>query len=139
MIALLKIQCPHCGSAGQILMPPPGAIIIGPCPECSKLVAIFAGEALPLDDDIMNNGAMKDKYEHVMQILSAYLEEQVRQCFTQAQDVPAVDDDGREGRRERPDKGKERPERLITDDEFDHFIQKELGNLDDPEFFERLG
>ncbi len=134
MIALLKIQCPHCGSGGQILMPPPGAIIIGPCPECSKLVAIFAGSALPLDDEIMNKGMIKEKYEHVMQVLSIYLEEQVQKCFSQAEGNPVSDGPQRP---EAPPEAHETPEQ-ITDVEFEHFIQTELDELDNPEFFDRL-
>jgi hypothetical protein len=131
MIALLKIHCPHCGVAGQILMPPPGAIIIGPCPECSRLVAIFAGEALPLNDEVMNNGAIKEKYAHVMEVLSEYLEKQVRQCFSQAESGSA------------PHKSRETGEDElfppITEGEIQRFVQTELRELDSPDFFEHFG
>lgn len=131
MIALLKIHCPHCGVAGQVLMPPPGAIIIGPCPECSNLVAIFAGEALPLNTEIMNNGEIKDKYEHVLQVLSAYLEKQVRQCFSQADSNIAAQTNQFED-----EHGELHP---ITEVEIQRFVEMELRELDTPEFFEHFG
>ncbi|MCK5863411.1 MAG: hypothetical protein KAH38_13055 [Candidatus Hydrogenedentes bacterium] len=127
MISLLKIHCPHCGVAGQIMMPPPGSIIIGPCPECSRLVAIFASEALPLDDEIMNKGTIKEKYEHVMQVLSEYLERQVRQCFSEGKP-----ESGRQKKSEEPDEAL----RPITEGEIQRFVQKELSELDSPDFFD---
>jgi len=131
MIALLKIHCPHCGVAGQVLMPPPGAIIIGPCPECSNLVAIFAGEALPLNTEVMNNGTIREKYEHVLQVLSTYLEKQVRQCFSQADpNLSAKANETGEMQQEL---------HPITEVEIQRFVEKELGELDTPEFFERFG
>ena len=131
MIALLKIHCPHCGVAGQVLMPPPGAIIIGPCPECSHLLAIFAGEALPLDDEIMNNSEIKDKYAHVMQVLSKFVEEQVRQCFSQGNMEEKSHDSGQ----------KELDDELrpITEVEIQRFVEEELRDLDSPDFFDDFG
>ncbi len=136
MIALLKIQCPHCGSAGQILMPPPGAIIIGPCPECSKIVAIFAGEALALDDEIMNQGGVQDKYEHVMHVLSGYLETQVQHCFSK---LEGDDSEHTETPEEVQDAATETEAPLITDNEFDHFVNEGLDDLDNSEFFKDFG
>jgi hypothetical protein len=132
MIALLKIQCPHCSATGQVLMPPPGALIIGPCPECAKLVVIFAGDAMPLDDEIMRNRTIKDKYEHVMAVLSSYVEKKVRQCFSQPQPTPAA---GQAKQRKRAENPTTPP---ISDSELEEFVQHELGNLDDPEFFKHL-
>ena len=131
MIALLKIHCPHCGVAGQVLMPPPGAIIIGPCPECNQLVAIFAGEALPLNTEIMNNGEIKEKYEHVMQVLSVYLEKQVRQCFSQVESGSA----SHQAEGDAANSGL----RPITEGEIRRFVQTELSELDEPEFFNHFG
>ncbi len=131
MIALLKIHCPHCGVAGQILMPPPGAIIIGPCPECNRLVAIFAGEALPLDDEIMNNSAIREKYDHVMEVLSGYLQKQVRQCFSQTESGPENS--------KTKEMGEEELFSPITEGEIQRFVQTELRELDSPDFFEHFG
>jgi len=131
MIALLKIHCPHCGVAGQVLMPPPGAIIIGPCPECNKLVAVFAGEALPLNDEIMNNGEIRAKYEHVLQVLSAYVKKQVRQCFTKK--------DNRVKDKREPAEPHDAEFKPITEVEIRQFVQTELRELDSREFFDHFG
>lgn len=128
MLTLMRIHCPHCGIEGQIVMPTSGTIVIGPCPECHRLVAIFAGNALPLDDAVMNKGSMEQKYNHLMEVLTAYADDCIRQCFSIPQDasfLPAK----REPQKQMQQAGP------ITDYEFHQFVKKELKQLDDPSFF----
>lgn len=59
------------------MLPPVGAIIVGPCPECHNMVVIFAGKALALDSDIIMNGNAVARRDHIMQVLVAFLEERI--------------------------------------------------------------
>lgn len=59
------------------MLPPVGAIIVGPCPECHNMVVIFAGKALALDNDIIQNGNATARRDHIMQVLIAFLEERI--------------------------------------------------------------
>ena len=87
MLSLIEIRCPHCGAHGQVMLPPVGAIIVGPCPECHNMVVIFAGKALALDNDIIMNGNSVARRDHIMQVLVAFLEERIGKLVS-AEDGP---------------------------------------------------
>jgi hypothetical protein len=59
------------------MLPPVGAIIVGPCPECHNMVVIFAGKALALESDIIMNGDAVARRDHIMQVLVKFLEERI--------------------------------------------------------------
>jgi hypothetical protein len=59
------------------MLPPVGAIIVGPGPECHNMVVIFAGKALALDNEIILNGNAIARRDHIMQVLVAFLEERI--------------------------------------------------------------
>lgn len=77
MLSLIEVKCPHCGAEGQVILPPVGSIIIGPCPECLGLVIIFMGQALGLDNSVMLNGKFRDKKNHVIQVLFNFIRERI--------------------------------------------------------------
>lgn len=81
MLSLIDVKCPHCGAQGQIVTPPMGSIIIGPCPECQGTVAIFCGTALALDKEIMLRGKAEEKREHLMEVLGMFLHDRVERLF----------------------------------------------------------
>lgn len=82
MLSLIEVQCPHCGARGQIMVPPIGAIIIGPCPQCSELVVIFCGHVLALDKDIMESGTTDDRREHLMLVLTEFLQDRIAKLLS---------------------------------------------------------
>lgn len=132
MLTLVKVQCPHCGISGQIMMPSASTLVIGPCPECHHMVAIFAGAALPLDDNIMNNAPIKEKQEHLVQVLNLYVKDKVRQCFSQAGEAPH---DSSEEITPGPSAEHKGP---ITDSDLLTFVQHGIHQLDDPDFFNQF-
>ena len=69
------------------MLPPVGAIIVGPCPECHNMVVIFAGKALALENDIIMNGNAVARRDHIMQVLVAFLEERIGKLVA-AEDRP---------------------------------------------------
>ena len=131
MLSLVHIQCPHCGVVGKMIIPPGGTIIIGPCPKCSELVAIFCGEALALNKEIMLNGTNEEKEQHLLTVIRDFIEneiaETIHQSFEEKDDViPPL----------QPDENLTTPRRaLISLDELQDFRNQELPLLDDPAYF----
>ncbi len=83
MLSLIEVQCPHCGARGQIMMPPVGAIIIGPCPQCSELVVVFCGHVLPLDKQIMESGGLEERREHLLSVLMEFLQDRIGKLMSE--------------------------------------------------------
>lgn len=94
MLQLIEVQCPHCGAKGQIMVPPIGAMIIGPCPQCKEMVVVFCGQVLALDKDIMQGGELDDRREHLMSVLTEFLRDRVGKLLSDH--VPAEDEDAEE-------------------------------------------
>jgi hypothetical protein len=77
MLSLIEVQCPHCGAQGQIMVPPVGAVIIGPCPECKELVVVFCGQVLALNKETMEMGSVEERREHLLGVLHEFLEDRI--------------------------------------------------------------
>lgn len=81
MISFITVTCPHCGISGQIVMPPAGSVIVGPCPRCGKPVVLFHGWVLPLEKGVMESGNTGDIRQHVKDVLSQFIIERVDRLF----------------------------------------------------------
>ena len=88
MLSLIEVQCPHCGARGQIMVPPVGAIIIGPCPQCNELVVVFCGHVLPLDKEVMENGTTEDRREHLLAVLTEFLQDRIFKLLSDEDGLP---------------------------------------------------
>ncbi len=77
MHSLINVECPHCKARGQIMIPPVGSIIIGPCPQCEDLVVIFCGQVLALDKVLMNEENIETRREHLLSVLNTFLEDRI--------------------------------------------------------------
>lgn len=64
------------------MVPPVGAIIIGPCPQCNELVVVFCGHVLALDREIMENGASDDRREHLLSVLTEFLHDRIAKLLS---------------------------------------------------------
>lgn len=91
MLQLIEVQCPHCGAKGQIMVPPIGAMIIGPCPQCKEMVVVFCGQVLALDKEIMQGGELIERREHLMAVLTDFLRDRVGKLLSD--NAPAEDED----------------------------------------------
>jgi hypothetical protein len=89
MLSLIEVQCPHCGARGQIMMPPVGAIIIGPCPQCNELVVVFCGHVLPLDKQIMESGNLDERREHLLSVLMEFLQDRIGKLMSEEAEAAA--------------------------------------------------
>ena len=81
MLSLIEVKCPHCAAQGQIMLPPLGAIIVGPCPECQGMDAIFSGRVLALDTELMNQGSTTEKRGHLLEVLGGFIRDRVDRLF----------------------------------------------------------
>ncbi len=102
MINLIEVQCPHCGARGQIMVPPVGAIVIGPCPQCSELVVVFCGHVLALDKQIMENGPIEERREHLLSVLMEFLQERIGKLMSDEAEASAEGDDDEEATSQAP-------------------------------------
>lgn len=142
-----RVQCPHCQARGEISVSPVEAMIIGPCPGCRKSIVIFCSKALALDEEIMKNGSMGNRKEHLRKVLTEFLRERVENCLSAPQYLVVIGpfrhseedfDHSPEGRDhgEIPPSGQQPPP--ISDAELERFTKVELGRLDDKDFFKRV-
>lgn len=69
MFPVIEVQCPYCKATGQIMTPPLGSIIIGPCPRCNEMVLLFDGTIMPLDRDIITEGTAEEKKQHMLEAI----------------------------------------------------------------------
>lgn len=149
MLSMVEVKCPHCGVRGQILLPPLGALIVGPCPNCDQMVVVFCGKVLALDKEIMLKGTATEKHEHLMGILVDFLANRVARVVEQLS--PDMADGLRDYAPEAQDSAQPpAPEAeagqaedmqvdpRITDTELDEFVHSELPRLDNKDYFKAI-
>ena len=142
MVPTIQVTCPHCGARGQIVLPPLGSIVIGPCPQCEEVVAVFCGQALPLQKDIILNGTYDERFEHVASVLQDFVEERLTELFQQAAGGPEPASSAVRGApgaasRESGRSSSDKPSR-ITQAEVEHFLRFELPRLDNRYYFKAI-
>ena len=149
MLSLIEVTCPHCSAQGQIMLPPLGAIIVGPCPECQGMVAVFCGRVLPLDKEIMSSSDPDVKRAHLNEILGNFLHDRVDRLF-------GGDDLEEGGNYEQIDGGGEEEEASthtvlgkidpygnehdapISPEELESFKNVDLRLIDNPDYFKAI-
>ena len=148
MISVVQIRCTHCGAQGRMVLPPTGIILIGPCPQCKEMVAIFCGQALPLDTEIITHGSSKDKEMHLMSVLTDFIEheigEMVHKSFMAEEtadkslDTPKPDTDYDPKAEWTVEDIPETQNMAISEAEFSDFLEKELKLIDNPNYFRAI-
>lgn len=79
MLPVIEVQCPFCKAKGQIMTPPLGSIIVGPCPRCKETVLLFDGTVMALDKDIINSGTPEEKKQHLLETIIDVVAEKVEE------------------------------------------------------------
>jgi hypothetical protein len=149
MLSLIEVQCPHCGARGQIMVPPVGAIIIGPCPQCSELVTVFCGQVLPLEKAVMESGSIEERREHLLETLNEFLRDRIERLITDEESAEENDDETAEFEAaaeaelaEPAPEQKAKPALSgpgpITQNEFDQFMDVDLKLLDNKNYFDSV-
>ncbi len=128
------------------MVPPVGAIIIGPCPQCNELVVVFCGHVLALDRGIMENGSTDDRREHLLSVLTEFLHDRIAKLLSD--DAEMVDGELAEGAAEEygaPTAGDafadEKPaseKSPISQTEFERFTDVDLKLLDNKAYFKSV-
>jgi len=142
MLSIVEVKCPHCGAEGRIILPPLGAIIIGPCPECQGMVAVFCGKVLPLDGEIMQRGSVPERKEHLMEVLGVFLHERIEHLFSQSADGFSPGEPGSEEPEFLPDSsgaGERQTAGVasqpISEEELKTFLNVDLRLIDNKDYF----
>jgi hypothetical protein len=145
MLSLMDVQCPHCHAQGRIITPPPGSIIVGPCPECTEMVVVFGGRVLPLDKNIMVHGNVDARKEHLLEVLGIFLESRIEQLLTSPMPAAPEGEEAEEpveafAPHPHPSPVVEKRRRLapISTEEYSAFLQKEVHLLDNPQAFRAI-
>jgi hypothetical protein len=152
MLSLIEVTCPHCGARGQIMLPPVGTIIVGPCPECQGLVVVFCGHVLALDKEVMLNGTPEAKRDHMLLVLTGFLKERLGQMIDEEiQGSQEPETSSEEPEHLEPTlAGSVQPERIghsrthghkrppISDTEFKTFSNVELKLIDNQDYFKAI-
>ena len=152
MLSLIEVTCPHCGARGQIMLPPVGTIIVGPCPECQGLVVVFCGHVLALEKETMLHGTPEAKRDHMLNVLTGFLRERIGQLIgeeTQGSQEPTGPSDEAE-RLEQPVESAAQAEHAggvqsgvrklppISHQEFTTFANVELKLIDNRDYFKAI-
>lgn len=151
MLSLIQVQCPHCGARGQLMIPPVGTIIIGPCPQCNELVVVFCGQVLPLDKDTMENGSTKERKEHLLEVITEFLRDKlgdllinVTNSIPESMDNKELEDGShpiQEIKDSPPDFPIKRPTKdrgPISQSEIERFTDVDLKLIDNKAYFESV-
>lgn len=153
MLSLIEVTCPHCAAQGQIMLPPLGAIIIGPCPECHGMVAVFCGRVLPLDKEVMTEGTTGEKRAHLNGVLGSFLQDRINRLFSvdEVDEIVTFDDEDdnefepphREDRPAETELGKidvygNQQQAPISSEELESFKNVDLRLLDNPDYFKAI-
>ncbi len=85
MQPVIEVQCPFCDARGQIVTPPVGAIIVGPCPRCSELVLLFCGAVLPLDKEVILNASSDEKKAHLTETIMDLVVKRIEELVDNAE------------------------------------------------------
>jgi len=126
------------------MLPPLGAIIIGPCPECQGMVVVFCGRVLPLDKELMTDGSVEERQDHLIEVLGGFLHERIQRLFeNQSALSPSVDMGGEDQSEEPLSAGKISPfgysaDTPIVQEELDSFVNVDLKLIDNSEYFKAV-
>ncbi len=144
MLTLIQVQCPHCNAQGQLMVPPFGSIVMGPCPQCKELVVVFMGQALALDKEIMINASGEDQREHVLSVLTNFLDQRLgdmivdREAESQENGGFVPDATSPENHAPRVVPARGNAPGQITQSEVDLFTKTDLPLLDNASYFKSV-
>ncbi len=128
------------------MVPPVGAIIIGPCPQCNELVVVFCGHVLALDKETMENGSTDDRRDHLLSVLTEFLQDRIAKLLSD--DVEMLDGElGEEGVGEygasgtgnaSSDENRTSEKSPISQTELERFTDVDLKLLDNKAYFKSV-
>lgn len=142
MFSLMDIKCPHCGAEGQIVTPPFGSVVIGPCPNCHNPVLLFCGKTLALDKQVVAESSLDGVKEHLIEVMCQCVRQMADQLVEQATDQPSSQpaiDTCEKIKSMKPTPSVTNSDApAITSRDIKDFVKIDLNLLDKREHFDRL-
>ena len=128
------------------MVPPVGAIIIGPCPQCTELVVVFCGHVLALDKETMENGSTDDRREHLLGVLVEFLHDRISRLLSDDVELlegepgeeVAETDDAYVRRNPSFDENRQAEKSPISQTELERFTDVDLKLLDNRAYFKSV-
>jgi hypothetical protein len=144
MLSFVDVRCPHCGAQGRIVLPPLGTILVGPCPECKGMLALFNGTVLPLDSKVILEGTIEEKKKHIAEVFSSFIEDKLEEFFNPKKEETPISESENgfesfksEHRIEEYSRYKTKKKNPITQEELLNFKESEIDSIDNPEIFRK--
>jgi hypothetical protein len=78
LIPLVDVRCGHCRARGQMALPPPDLVPVGPCPACGELNMFVFGATLPLSREYLEVATYRERMEYLRGQLAPLVEERLR-------------------------------------------------------------
>jgi len=141
MFSFVEVKCPHCGAQGRIVLPPLGTILIGPCPQCKGMVALFNGTTLPLDSKIINEGTLEEKKRHIVDVFTTFIEEKIENLFNaklKEEEKEKLEEEFKPESKTKELLSKVTKKKPISREEVIKFKEHEINLLDDPKAFKKF-
>jgi len=143
MLPVIEVQCPFCKATGQIMTPPLGSIIVGPCPRCNETVLLFDRTVMALDKNIINKGSPEEKKQHLLETIIDMIAEKVEELVENEElghelDQEVEEESGyRKGKRLAPSvRNKEAPQ--ISREDVRDFVNIDLNLIDSEYYFDKM-
>ncbi len=141
MPKVIDIKCPHCGAMARAILPPEGLIVLGPCPSCNEFVLLLANVPLPVDKSIIIHGSPEERYEHILSVLNAFIEQRVATLVEQIENDPhrLADSDIPSAHFDTEwDDNQGESFSTISQEEMRKFVEEELPRIDDSAYFNTI-
>jgi len=88
-----RVKCPHCQAEKELPVLPLSPVVICVCVECNNYVLPFAGELLPLQKNVVENGQDEDKKWAIVQAIMKMLHDGVRSLIHRKVDPSSLSGD----------------------------------------------
>ncbi|HOF41034.1 MAG TPA: hypothetical protein PLD73_13250 [Candidatus Hydrogenedentes bacterium] len=122
--------------------------MIGPCPQCRELVAVFCGHALPLDSEVMKSGSAEEKGAHLLVVLTEFIESQIGEMVQQSfqaedgadesLDPPSIHSGVEADAAWAVEEQEQLSNPAISAEEVSYFCETELNLLDNSDYFHAI-
>ncbi|MBI5118937.1 hypothetical protein HZA56_20915 [Candidatus Poribacteria bacterium] len=144
MFPIIEVECPFCKTTGQIMAPPLGSIIVGPCPRCGEMVLLYNGTVMPLDKNIMTDGTIEEKKQHLLETIVDMVAVKVDEVIENDEFKPEPKQKqsgkkGKAGAKKRVSPSvNDRSAPPITRDDIRDFVNIDLHLIDTRSYFEKV-
>jgi hypothetical protein len=126
------------------MAPPLGSIIVGPCPRCGEMVLLYNGTVMPLDKNIMTEGTIEEKKQHLLETIVDMVAVKVDEVIENDEFKPETKQKqaskkGKTGARKRVSPSvSDRSAPSITRDDIRDFVSIDLHLIDTRAYFEKV-